>query len=290
VLSEDGRWLLSVNAGSSQVSVFAVKPDRLDLTDVADSGGAHPISLAMYEDLVYVLNAGDPGNITGFRLSHEGRLKPIEGSTQPLSNKGEGAAPAPAQVSFAPDGETLVVTEKMTNLIDTYRVKDGAASTPDMHPSAGMTPFGFDFSRRDIVIVSEAFGGEPGKSALSSYRVDEDHFKTLSPSVGTTQTAACWVIVSKDGRYAYTTNAGSGSISSYRVAQDGSITLEDATAGKTGEGSSPIDLALSMNGRYLYSLNSGAHTISAFMFREDGSLMKIDEFSVPEGAVGLAAR
>ena len=98
------------------------------------------------------------------------------------------------------------------------------------------------------------------------------------------------MIVSKDGRYAYTTNAGSGSISSYRVAQDGSITLRDATAGKTGEGSSPIDLALSKNGRYLYSLNSGAHTISAFMIKEDGSLMKIDEFSVPEGAVGLAAR
>jgi 6-phosphogluconolactonase (cycloisomerase 2 family) len=262
----------------------------LDLTDVVDSGGAHPISLALYEDLVYVLNAGDPGNITGFEMTHEGRLKPIKGSTQPLSNDGEGAAPAPAQISFSPDGETLVVTEKMTNLIDTYRVKDGAASAPDTHPSAGMTPFGFDFSRRGILIVSEAFGGAPGESALSSYRVDDDHFETLSPSVGTTQTAACWVIVSKDGRYAYTTNAGSGSISSYRVAQDGSISLKDATAGKTGEGSSPIDLALSKNGRYLYSLNSGAHSISAFMVKEDGSLMKIDEFSVPEGAVGLAAR
>ena len=31
----------------------------------------------------------------------------------------------------------------------------------------------------------------------------------VSPSVPTGQTAACWIVVTKDGKYAYTTNTGS---------------------------------------------------------------------------------
>jgi len=36
VLTDDNRWLLAVNAGSNQISVFAVRPSGLSLVDVAD--------------------------------------------------------------------------------------------------------------------------------------------------------------------------------------------------------------------------------------------------------------
>ncbi|MGZ8918692.1 MAG: lactonase family protein [Methylobacter sp.] len=289
-LSKNNRWLFAVNAGSNQVSVFAVKARQLRLINIRDSGGLQPVSLTTHDGLLYVLNAGGSGNISGFRIRENGSLKSLAGSTQPLSNGGVGASPGPAQISFSPDGEILVVTEKATNLIDTYEVEDGIAGSRVTYPSAGTTPFGFAFDKRDHLIVSEAFGGAPGASALSSYEVDEDTFEVISPSVGTTQTAACWVVISKNGKYAYTTNTGSGSISSYRIEKNGAITLLEAQAGLIGDGSSPIDMALSNNGRYLYALGAGSHTISIFRVKEDGSLVALGNVSVPAGAVGLAAR
>jgi 6-phosphogluconolactonase (cycloisomerase 2 family) len=288
-MSDDQRWLFAVNAGSDEVSVFRVRDDGLRLTDKVASGGDRPISLTVYDDLLYVLNAGDPGNITGFRLD-DGKLKAISGSTQPLSNSGSGAAPGPAQVQFNPDGDLLVVTEKATNLIDTYAVDEhGRAHSPKTYPSAGTTPFGFAFDKRDHLIVSEAFGGAVGASALSSYDVDDSKLEVITASAPTHQTAACWVVVTKHGRYVYTTNAGSNAISAYRIGRDGALSLlGDGNAGATGQ--SPIDMGLSRNSRYLYALSGGSHSISIFRIKSDGSLTPQGEAGgLPAGAVGVAA-
>jgi 6-phosphogluconolactonase len=290
ILRENGRRLFVVNAGSNQVSVFAVRKNGLDLLDLVDSGGEMPISLTLHGRILYVLNAGGSGNINGFRVRDNGKLVPLDGSTQPLSNGGTGDSPQPAQISFSRDGDLLVVTEKMTNLIDTYQVQDGIAGPPVTHLSSGMTPFGFAFAKRHDVIVSEAFGGMPGASAVSSYNIDKDTFEVINPSVGTTQTAACWVVISNNGKYAYIANAGSGSISSYRIENDGTISLLEAQAGLTGEGSSPIDMALSNNGQFLYALGAASDTISIFQVNENGNLESVGNVSVPAGAVGLAAR
>ena len=290
ILRENGRRLFVVNAGSNQISVFAVRRDGLELLEVADSGGEMPVSLTLHGGILYVLNAGGSGNITGFNVQENGGLEPLDGSTQPLSNGGTGGSPQPAQISFSRDGQLLVVTEKATNLIDTYAVDNGIAGPPVTHPSSGVTPFGFAFAKRHDLIVSEAFGGAPGASAVSSYNVDRETFDVLSPSVGTTQTAACWVVVSDNGKYAYATNAGSGSISSYRIEKDGTVSLLEAQAGLTGEGSSPIDMAFSNNGQFLYALGANSDMISIFRVNQNGSLEALGSMGVPAGAVGLAAR
>ena len=290
VMTDDNRWLLAVNAGSNQISVFGVKPSGLSLVDVADSNGEMPVSLTVHDQTVYVLNEGGSGNISGFSLDHHGKLTGLPGSTQNLSNGGVGAAPGGAEIAFSPDGDNLVVTEKATNLIDTFRVRHGIASPAATHASSGATPFGFAFSPRGTMVVSEAFGGAPGASALSSYRVHENQFSVISPSVGTTQTAACWVAISNNGKFAFDTNAGSATISSYTISKNGSLSLLNATAGSTGAGSSPIDMAFSDNGAFLYALGGASHTISAFRMQSDGSLVAIGTFNVPAGSVGLAAR
>jgi 6-phosphogluconolactonase len=290
VLSDNGRWLFAVDAGSNQISVFAVKASGLQLVDVADSGGETPTSLTLYGSLLYVLNAGGSGNITGFTASDDGHLQALPGSTQPLSNAGVGAAPGPAQVSFSPDGDVLIVTEKATNLIDVYPVgHSGAAGAPTSYPSAGETPFGFAFSPQGTLVVSDAFGGAAGASALSSYRIEDGQLVNVSAAVPTNQTAACWVVISGNGKYAYTTNAGSGSISSYHIGRDGAIQLQESRAGDTGAGSSPIDMAFSHNSRYLYTLNSGAHTVAIFAASGDGSLTSVGSVAIPAGASGIAA-
>jgi 6-phosphogluconolactonase (cycloisomerase 2 family) len=289
VLSENGRWLFAVNAGSNDISAFEVRGADLQLANRIASGGERPISLTVHDDLLYVLNAGGSGNINGFSISDRGTLHALDGSTRWLSNGGVGAAPGPAQIQFSNNGDSLVVTEKGANLIDTYAIgKDGIAAEVVTHLAAGVTPFGFAFGKRGDLIVSEAFGGALGQSALSSYDLDDDTLTTISPSVPTTQTAACWVAVTKNGRFAYTTNAGSASVSGYQVARDGSLTLLAASAGATG--ASPTDVDLSRNSQFLYALNAGSHNLSAFRVQSDGSLISLGTFGLlPAGAVGVAA-
>lgn len=292
-LSEDGTWLFAVNAGSDSISVFRVRPQGLTLVDRQPSGGMMPISLTNRGSLLYVLNAGDTANaganITGFRIGWTGRLLPIDGSTQPLS---QATGVGPAQVSFAPDGDMLVVTEKATNRIDTYKVGwNGAASAPTVHDSAGKTPFGFDFGKRGTLVVSEAFGGAANASALSSYHVSEAGLSVVSASVLTNQTAACWVVVTGNGKYAYTTNTGSASISGYGIGANGSLTLLNSVSGDTGAASHPLDMALTRNSQYLYALDFGTQAISAFSVQADGSLTPVMGVTgLPMTAVGLAAR
>ncbi len=100
-------------------------------------------------------------------------------------------------------------------------------------------------------------------------------------------------MLTDDERYAYASNTGSGSISGFRVRHNGGLQLlnADGVTGATGEGSRPIDMALSGNSRYLYSLNSGNGTISAFRVNANGSLDALPGLSgIPAGANGLAAR
>jgi len=284
ILSQNNRWLFAVNAGSNQISTFAISSKGLILANVVDSGGIRPVSLTNYKDWIYVLNAGGSGNVSGFVVGQNGSLSPLAGSTQPLSNGGTGAAPGVGQIAFNSEGTALIVTEKSTNLLDAYPVVDGIAGVPITHASAGAVPFGFAFDRHNHAIVSEASG------SVSSYEVANGGLSVISPAVVNTQVAACWIAISNNGKFAFTTNAGSGSISSYAIAEDGSLTLLNAVAGSTGAGSTPVDMSFSNNGSYLYTLGNGAHTITVFQMSADGSLIDLGAVSVPTGVVGLAAQ
>lgn len=294
ILSQNERWLFAVNAGSNEISVFAVQPSGLRLTDKVASGGDVPISLTVHRSLLYVLNAGGGGNITGFHLTPNGRLYRLPGSTRPLSNRGVGHAPTPAQISFSPDGRQLVVTERASNLILTYAVGVfGLPSAPTLHRSSGQMPFGFEFTPGGTLVVSESFGGAPGAGAVSSYALGRSDLQVISPSVPSHQSDTCWVAITEDGRYAYVTNTLSGSVTGYQIGRDGSLTIltADGRTGETGgKESLPIDAALSCGSRYLYVLNFGTHNVVAFQVGEGGSLLPIDEINVPANSVGIAAR
>jgi 6-phosphogluconolactonase len=258
------------------------------LVSTVPSGGTLPTSLTVDHDRLYVLNAGGVGTISGFTIGNHGQLAPLPDSTRPLSS----AASAPGQIQFSPDGGLLVVTEKATNLIDTFVVdEDGRASGPVSHISSGATPFGFAFSKRGDLIVSEA-NGVPGGSAASSYAVDgAGNIDVVSGSVPTNQGAACWVVITENGRYAYTSNAASGSVSGFRVSRDGSLTLLNAD-GRTGvTGDNPSDMALSNNSQFLYVRIGRTGSVAGFAVQSDGSLHPIaGSTGLPANSAGLIAR
>jgi 6-phosphogluconolactonase len=283
-LALDSDRLLVANAGSDEVSLFRVTGDGLELAARAASGGAAPTSVAVHGDLAYVLNNGSAG-IAGFSLAG-GELMPLEGSGRSLA-----AGADPAQIAFSPDGRTLVVTERGTNSISTFAVDaDGLAEGPRTVASSGATPYGFDFAG-GAVVVTEAFGGEVGAAAASSYALDGARLEPLSASVADTRSEVCWAAVSKDGRFVYVTNFGDGTISSYAINADGSIELAEAVAASTRLGEKGVrDEAITGDGRFLYALDADARRIFGWSVGQDGSLSPVgDADGLPETVAGLAA-
>src|SRR4051795_4311159 len=283
-LTDHGHTVLAVNPGSNSVAAFAVRHDGPELLNTAPSGGIRPVSVAVDKKLVYVLNKNNAAlaTVSGFWL-HEHGLTPITSSTRVLN---AGATDA-AQVKFTPDGETLVVTGRSSNKIDTFPVgKDGllgAVKTFDVSP--GGTPFGFDFDSKGHLLVSLA--GVAGSSGAASYAVGNDGgISTITTPIATGQNAACWLVASKNGRFAFVANAASGSVSSFSVAPDGSISFVGAVS---VQGMTPLDEALSEDGHTLYVLAAGSHGIVQFSVGDDGALTYAgSQLSIPAAAAGLA--
>ncbi|MBV9571766.1 MAG: beta-propeller fold lactonase family protein [Alphaproteobacteria bacterium] len=289
VLSEGGKFLFAVNAGSNSVSAFRAFGNKLVASNTVSSGGIMPVSLTVRKNLLYVLNAKGTPNISGFTIDKDtGNLSPLAESTQALPG---GAAAAPAQVSFVPGQTALAVTEKDTSQIDTFPLDTkGVARMGTAFPSGKPTPFGFAFAGpSQVALVSDAAGGKPMKSALSAYKIDSDGaLSVVDSGEANMQTAACWVAVTDDGAYAYVVNLGSGNISSYRISVGGDPTLLSPTA---GGGNVPADAAFSKGSQYLYVRNGGDGTISQFRRLADGGLRLVDVTKgLPVGAAGLAAR
>jgi len=163
---------------------------------------------------------------------------------------------------------------------------NGVAAAPVTTASAGGTPFGFDIDAAGHLLVSEAAG------SASSYSVGADgHANVISGAVATFQAAPCWLVATKDGRFAYTANAGAGNISRFGIGANGSLTLLDAgtPAASFGAGSHPLDLVVSPDGQFLYNLTDGLHRISGFRIAADGTLTSVGTLAgLPVGAEGIA--
>lgn len=282
VVDASGRYVYAVNAGSDSITSFQVTDAGLRRVSTVGSGGDVPISVSVRGNLAYVLNTGSGGSIAAFRI-HDGRLTRLAGSTRSLSS-GEANA---AQVAITPDRGEVVVTEKGTSLIDIFALdRAGYARARNSVSSVGATPFGFDFTPSGRLAVSEA-----GPSAASTYDLRGSGLRTISASVGNTEAAACWLVVTDDGRYAYTGNGGgSQSISGYRLDRRGSLELF-ADSGKTASTAAGVsDIALSAGSRYLYA-RLGDGTVGAFEVSRDGSLKVLPVAAgLPAGAAGIAAR
>ena len=260
-LRNDNKVLVAVNAVSGDLTAFQVTDSGLEFGSRIVSGGYFPISVTINGGLVYVVNRLGFPNITGYTVSDTGQLMPITGSRRdlvggPLSNAG--------QVSFRPDGQQLIVTEKGTNLIDVLNVlPSGQTEGPLAVTSRGSTPFGFAFGPGDSVIISEATGGLPMAATTSSYRTTAGGgLQPVSSAVPNNGTAACWVVVT--GATAWVVNTGSATISSYDIGNDGSLTLARSVAASTGDGTVPIDAAASSDNRFLYQVLSATGQISVF--------------------------
>jgi 6-phosphogluconolactonase len=267
MLTQDGKWLLAVNAGSNSISVFQVKNNGLNLIGTTPSGGLFPASLTISGSEVFVLNGGTP-NISGFNLSNKGVLTPIAGSTEALSS---GGSYLYTQVGFDNSGKWLVVSDLGDSMILAAAVSpSGIPGAWQSSPSSGPAPFGFTFDARDYLLVVQA-----GNSAVSSYRVLSNGM--LSPIVeafNPTTSTACWIVEDQSNNV-YTTNPGSSTISSF---------VDDSTSGNVGwlnataaTGITTLDEGITNDGDFLYALAPGVG-IDGFRISHDGTLRMVGTF------------
>jgi 6-phosphogluconolactonase len=280
VLTQNGQWLLVVDAGSNQITVFSVQGTSLVQASITSSQGSDPISLAVSGNLVYVLDAGGSGNIAGFTLGHSGALTFISGSVQPLSGM---PTPSPEQIGFNPQGNVLIVAEKGTNIIDTYTVgPSGVASAPWSQMSAGSGPYGFAFTYQGKLIVSEA-----ASNSVSSYAVSNNgQLITISGAMPTFGNAPCWLVVNGNSQYAVAANAHGGTISIFSMSSESTLTLTSSVAAHTAIPA--LDMAFSHGSQFLYIHNGAA--ITGFQVLPDGSILSINSVSgLASSASGLAA-
>src|SRR5438445_1607495 len=113
---------------------------------------------------------------------------------------------------------------------------DGSLSAPATFPAVGAVPFGMAFRRagtRPEFVVADAAGGPNGTGAATAYRLVGGEVHLINGPVPDHQIAPCWMVVTRDGRFAYTSDADSHAISGYRIHGDGTISLLDAS-GVTG--------------------------------------------------------
>ncbi|MGN6379997.1 MAG: lactonase family protein [Gaiellales bacterium] len=274
-LSPDGSRLYAVNAGSDSLSVLGVSGTHVWREQVVGSGGSMPVSVTAGGRRVYVVNAGGSPDVAGFRVT-TGGLARIGGGTRALGAGDSG----PAQVSLSPSGRVLVVTNKTSNTIDTFAVHaDGSLGPAQSHASNGAQPFGFAFTPNGRLIVSDA--AQAPTSAVTSYRITGGGLHTVSGPLQTNQLAACWVAVRPGGRYAFVSDAHSGTIAALRVTRDGGLSLVDPSgvSGSGGSGSTTLDEAVTPDGRILSVLvdgtRPGVNALVSFRILADGSLHRI---------------
>ncbi|MFJ8023740.1 lactonase family protein [Streptomyces sp. NPDC096311] len=278
--------LYAVNAGSDTVTVFAVHGDRLKRTQEVASGGSFPVSIAVHDNRVYVLNALDGGTVQGFVRVGD-RLAAV-----PSWNPGLGLDPAatpqfthtPGEIAFTPDGTRLIVTTKAaTNSIAVFPLdRSGApAAAPVVNSLPGTVPFGFVFDAAGRLQVTEA-----GTNAVATFAVARNGKVTpVGSPIATGQAATCWIV--RDGRHLYTSNAGSNSLSGFRTGHRHSL----VPLGNTATDGGTVDAAVSSDGRYLYAQTGAKGIVDEFRVNRDGSLTAIGSVTVPDsvGGEGIVA-
>jgi 6-phosphogluconolactonase (cycloisomerase 2 family) len=301
------------------------------------SGGAKSVAYAPSSRTLFVLHTFGPDHLRLMSVDANGKLtaRPEQYSvnTMDWSNRG------PTMVVLSPNGKFLIVGTTFDELpsrknpdgslilwiprgpdgalhviasnapdpdgIVVFPVGgDGGLGEPSFYDARAASPFYIAFlhNRPDTFIVGFAVS-----NGLALGRIDAEGKITVGPLVQIDTSAGlpselCWVAVSPDDRFAYTTNFGYSTISSYRIDGDVlSIAKDPASPKVPGDGtyraingtvsSGPSDNWLTPDGAYLYQIYGNASKLVGYATQADGSLEEITSaripYNSPQGLAGF---
>ena len=284
-VSRDHKWLFAVNQGSNSIAVFRVNTHTGALKHVKGSpfasGGRAPISIGYNGRHLVVANHGvrapfDAGptsnfgnpNFTSFRVSGAGKLTKI--STVPaLAGPTQAAIPASGRnvlsTSFFGFGSPANETIQSVTLSSTGQLAEGAGSptgfpasvTGGLPPLPAFLPPGIEklaFGIATHPTKPYAYIAGPVNSRVATYGFDNAGVLTfVGQADNPGSVAACWIVLTSDGKYLYTSNSGSQDISLFTVspAGDALTFVELVKIPSTG---TDFNLAIDPTDSYLYAV------------------------------------
>jgi 6-phosphogluconolactonase len=282
-LTSNGKLLFVVNAGSNSVTSFQVKSSGLKRVSVVSSHGKLPISLASSGNTLYTVNEISK-NIYGWTFTSNGVLHPIAASNRKLTavtptGKKDKVGVA-AGIGFTADGAVVAVTQRglprTYGEIDTFAIgQGGGAGKSQAYATKGVAnPFGFSAVGKYLVVsnaglVKTPSGAQPNPAdftqftgSVATYKVSDSGKVTFVHNTLSGGRAACWLIITKNGKIAITTNtlssgtppaggptSGQGAVATLSVGANGKLTLLKQANTSPGF---PGDEALSRDSKYLY--------------------------------------
>jgi 6-phosphogluconolactonase (cycloisomerase 2 family) len=131
-------------------------------------------------------------------------------------------------------------------------------------------------------------------STISSFTVVGN--ETIAPignAIPTEGAANCWLAITPNGKWVYTSNSGSDNISGFNVAQNGTLTpIGSGVVAAIPAGSHNVDIAVSGDSKFVFTQDTAAGTIGVWSINTDGTLKEVDLIpGLPKlsGTNGLAA-
>ena len=228
-----GRKLLfAVNQGSDTIAVFRIGAGGR-LTPVPGSpfasGGRSPAALGIAGDLLVVVNkAHDPRRdiseerpaYTTLRIGEDGALAPA-GHSFPVD---PGASPTQAFVT----GAVVIGTEESGPFRSFTLSPDGeleeSPGSP-LGPNPTIFETRYDGARWAIGLAAHptrplVYSNQAATEQLLVYRFGADGRLSFVRAVHNSDAKLpCWTVVTPDGRFLYTANAGNGSVSAFDLAR-----------------------------------------------------------------------
>lgn len=319
VVIHDNR-LYAINQGSDTIAAF----DILEGGDLRalpgspfPSGGTSPVSLGFSGDHVLVVNKAHDGyrdlsdeapNFTSFTVNDDGSLTPVPGSTVDLPLRSN-----PAQALISPDGTVMFGTSP-GGFLRSYQVHDDGTFTEAPGSPQRVSPAAYppSFPERKRFAVGLAvhptrpimYADLPPASGLAAYTYAPDGEMTFASSVANTGSwFPCWTVITKDGRFLYTANAGSNTVSAFDISTP--LSPIQLQAYYFLERGNPWNLALDPTDSYLVVLTprdlpnvpeGEGNEVHLMRISDDGTLEEqrsaLVELPLPDGTnpIGLAIR
>src|SRR5918995_617168 len=239
---------------------------------------------------VYVQTNAAPNEVIAFRRAGDGSLDRIGSVATGGEGTGSPHLTSQGSVVLTRDGRYLLVTNAASGDLSVFSVaSDGSIELRD-RVHTGATPRSVAEHDGLVVVLNT---GEPG---LASFRLSADGIEpaaggeqalesnadpaqvAFSPdgSVGNGRSEICWAVVTPDDRFAFTTNFADGAVSRYAIGADGSLSLEDATAGIAVDGMTGLrDEDISSDGRFLYVIDADGSRIYGWSVDAAGALERV---------------
>ncbi len=287
IASPDGRLLFAVNQGSNSIAVFRVHGDgSLGLVNntAISSGGTEPVSLAIADGRLYVVNRGDEiqdqvptiaPTITVFNIGPNGVLTqdPAATTTLPL-----GLSPSQVLISSTSD---LAFVDTFTppplnNVTDAnevlpFRIAADGKLIPVSSGGVGapVTPpllLGLAQDPKENII----YAGLPGANQVAVFTFDGAGNLTLVGTVSVKGSGPCWTLVSANGEFLYTVDTGTNSVGVFSLADPlHPVQIQEFVLGGPQNPTAPrettaFEFALDPSGKTLYVIDHQTDAAGTF--------------------------